>query len=311
MWEWQDLKLQLSQEGRLGIKIVQDGRMYIAKNWTLSDKIFAICNDAFSVGLTCMIQHGHPTESRISSSVDYISFSLSRDDYWVFALDMDSCVGTGPRVDPQRTKFKKIYRHILRENNIKCPAEWRTPQNLLVDVNDLKDALRFIMPYVPTLGKMKGARTRRGAHNFFVDEEDLHSFLVSQWPMCPSPISSMSLLGSKVLLNNIAHRQGEIDLLARDESGNLFVIELKDMAKGKNGESPVQQLCRYMEHPDIVRRAREQNGNIFGILIAQEIAHDVCIEIASCPLPIVGYEATKTAQGVVLEKVGSSATAAV
>ncbi len=256
-----------------------------------------------------MMQHGHPTDSRIGGVLDYISFSISREDYWVFALDMDSCGVAGQRCNPKRVKFKKIYRHILRENNIKCPPEWRTPQNLLVDAVDLKASLQSVMPYVPEFSKMKGARIHRGSRNFFVDEEDLHSFLVNKWPMCPSPLSSMKLLGSKVLLNNIAHRQGEIDILAIDEYENLFVIELKDMAKGKSGETPVQQLCRYMEHPDIVRKSQELNGNIFGILIAQEIAHDVCTEIASCTLPIVGYEATKTSTGVVLAQVGSSAVA--
>jgi len=302
--------LLVLQENR-GLKIEQSGLAYLAKNWELSKEVLSVFDLAFSYNLTCLIRRGHPRETKFyetGETVDYIGFSLSPEHYWVFVLDMDSCLGSGLRSKPRSIKFRKIYRHILRGKGIECSAEWRTPQNLHVDIEELGDALKCISPYVEKLGLMKGARLRRGEYPFFVDEEDLHSFLLSSWTKC-SLSKRLGILASKFILNNIAHREGEIDLLAEDHDKNLFVIELKDSAKNGSGETPTQQLQRYMEHPDIVQKAENRDRKIFGILIAQDLSIDVRRDIKNSDLPVISYEITKTEDGVDLEEMSRSLSA--
>lgn len=306
-WAWPQYNLTISQELR-GLKIEQYGSVYLAKSWETSPEVRSIFNLAFAHDLTSIIQRGHPSESKhygSGATVDYISFSLSPEHFWVFALDMDSCPGTGARRVPEQVKFKKVYRHILRQNGIACPPEWRTPQNLHVALQDLAAALEHVRPYVPKLGEMKGSRLRRGDYPFFVDEEDLHSFLVTNWDACPLS-SGLRLVGSKVPLNTVASRHGEIDLLAEDDDGHVFVIELKDSARAGSGESPVQQLRRYMTHQDVIQRARQRNGNVFGILMAQDIADKVRRELAQSDDPMIAYEITKTGDGIALQKLAES-----
>ncbi len=301
MWIWPEHNLRISQDGQ-GARVDQGNNWYIANGWQLSDAVRSIFEEAFSNGLTCILQRGHPTESRYGSVLDYISFSLSPEDYWVFALNMDSCVPNRPRSNPTQVVFKKIFRHILRANGISCPPEWRTPQNVLVQVTDLQAALRAVKPDVPALGKMTGARLRRGKFSFFVDEEDLHSSLVHNWNACLlSSTLGLTKLASKMLLGGVARREGEIDILSRDKDSNLYVIELKDVAKAGGTESPIQQLDRYMKHKTIVTMARELGGEIRGILIATEIQHDILRQISASALPLSAYEASKAEAGVSLE----------
>ena len=123
--EWlQHNDLRVSRE-TLGLRIGQAGKAYLSKGWELSQEVCAVFETAFSHGITCLIQRGHPSESKLyetGSTLDYISFSPSPEHYWVFALDMDSCSDARSRRRPHRVKFKKVYRHILRANGIKCPA---------------------------------------------------------------------------------------------------------------------------------------------------------------------------------------------
>lgn len=305
--EWSEASLRISEEER-GLRVEQCGRSYLAKMWALSPEVLAVVELALENGLSCLMRRGHPSESKLyetGGSVDYLCFSPTPEHHWVFGLDMDSCRGGGARRQPRRVKFSKRYRHILRANDIACLPEWRSPQHLHVDLTDLRRALAVVSPHVDSLGAMSGRRLERGAHPFFVDEEDLHAHLVRHWRNCPV-LQALTLLHSKLLLNGIAHRQGEIDLLASDRERDLFVIELKDTAKANITESPVRQLIRYMEHPEVLDMARTRGGAIFGMLIAQDLGHDVCKEVAQAEHPILAYEATKLPESIKLTLLATS-----
>lgn len=304
VWAWPESGLTVSQEAR-GLRIAQHGRTYLAKNWRLSQAIRDVFELAFSFDLTHLLQSGHPSESKLyetGGTLDYVSFSASFEHFWVFAIDMDSCSGSGWRTDPRRVKFKRIYRHILRGAGIACPPEWRSPQNLHVAIEDLERSLRAVEADILDLSPIRGRRIGRGQRPYFIDEEDMHAFIVRNWSSIPI-FSGLDLMASKRILNTLAHREGEIDVLAEDRSGNLFVIELKDDTRRRGTESPVEQIERYIAHREVQQMAKERGGAVYGMLVAQEVGFDIRRDIARSSYPIVAYEITKTSDGAIAQRV--------
>ena len=277
-----------------GIRVEQANSAYIARGWHLTADVKKIINTALAAGLTSMIQRGHPRDSgRLpgGSGANYITFAPSEEHYWVFVLDMYSCPS---RTTPKQVTFNNIFKHALRRANISCPPEWRSPQNLLVAVADLPAAIRAAAPLWDRLGRQKGKAMERGRHDHFVDEEDLHAHIVQNWRQIDT-LLDLEFVASRHIVGGLAHRQGEIDVLARDRNG-LVVIELKNRALyNSGGETPDQQLVRYMTHPDILGTA--QDGRVRGLLIAQEMDHRLRLAVKASPYPITAFEATKTDNG--------------
>jgi hypothetical protein len=294
------------QEIDAGLLISQAGRSYIARRWRLTKDVVNVIEMAIKSGLVNLIQNGHPQESKLlpnGDGADYITFSDDPNHRWVFVLDMDSAPSQSKL---QKVKFNKKYKHYLRDQGISCPPEWRSPQELVVNVSDLRRALDATKLFWSSLGQKSGVGAERGQHAYFVDEEDLHSHIFQNWNECPLSDTLMMPI-SKHLIGSVAARIGEIDLLTTDRRGNTFVIELKNRAVfNTGGETPDMQLIRYMTHPDIVRSARVAGGQVYGVLIAQEMDYRLRSAVRRCQHPIVAYEISKAESGMRLQEVSRS-----
>lgn len=299
-----DLNLVLKQVSN-GILVEQSGSAYIARGWHLTPEVQRIIELALEAGLISMIQRDHPRESNRlpnGAGVDYLTFAPSDQHRWVFVLDMDAC---SKRQAPKVVKFSKTYKHALRRARISCSPEWRSPQELVVALSDLPAAVNAAAPLWDQLGQRRGKALERGLHEHFVDEEDLHSYIVQNWDQTFGDLG-FELVASRFLLGGLAHRQGEIDILAQDDSG-LVVVELKNWAVwNTGGETPDRQLMRYMTHPDVLELSRRSGGTIRGVLIAQNMDHRLRQEVRAATLPIIAFEATKTKDGLVLAEVAQS-----
>jgi hypothetical protein len=255
-----------------------------------------------------MIQDGHPRKSNLlpnGSGADYITFSDAPERGWVFVLDMDSCFR---RATPTQVKFNKRFKSVLRAEAVPCPPEWRSPQELIVRLDDLPRALEVTRPWWARLGSRKDVAAERGKHSIFVDEEDLHSHIVQGWRAFPLA-AQLELIQSRFRLGTTARREGEVDILARDQVGNIWVLELKNRAVSNSGsETPHQQLVRYMTHPRIQALAGEAGGGVHGALIAQEMDLGQRTEVRSSPYPVIAYEAAKAGSKVRLQEVSRSAS---
>lgn len=292
-----------------GIYVSQSGLCYIAKRWQLTAEVIEICEMALDQGLVCMLQRNHPRESSYlpnGNGADYLTFSLTPEHRWVFVLDMDSCP---KRSVPTRVRFSKTYKNYLRCNQVSCEPEFRSPQELHVATDQLSKALKVTKPYWSTLGKGRGKAMERSKHDFFVDEEDLHAHIIQHWDRIEI-IKDMDLLESHMRLESLSHRSGEIDLLARSGQKELIVIELKNRAVGNaGGETPIEQVERYMKHPDITQKALNEGLEIRGILIAQEMDFRLRQAVAKSSFSVVAYEVTKTEAGLILSEISHSETA--
>ena len=291
-----------------GILVSQGGSSYLARGWHLTPEVRAIVGDALAAGLTSMIQRDHPRESNRlpgGAGADYLTFAPSDQHRWVFVLDMDSCPS---RAAPSQVKFSKTYKHALRRAGVPCPPEWRSPQELVVAFPDLPAALAAAAPLWDRLGQRRGKAMERGFHGHFVDEEDLHAHVVQNWDRI-AILRDLGFVASRPLLGGLAHRQGEIDVLARDGDG-VVVIELKNRAVwNTGGETPDRQLVRYMTHPDLLERADREGGSVRGLPIAQEMDHRLRQAVRASHHSITAYEATKTSGGMVMVEVARSGAA--
>lgn len=289
-----------------GILVSQRGRKYIARGWHLTQEVASIVELALNEGLQCLIQNGHPSESKLlpnGDGTDYLTFSDKPEHRWTFVLNMDSCPD---RANPVQVTFNKKFKHVLRMNSINCPPQWRSPQELVVAIEDLPSALRLTKPFWSQLGKKRGIGSERGKHGFFVDEEDLHSEIVQNWQAFDLA-DNLEFVSSKHLIGSPNNRMGEVDVLAKDTKGNVYVIELKNNAvRNAGGETPDQQLSRYMAHSEIRKIAEAHGGYVQGILIAQDIDQKLRNVIRESELPIIAYEATKANNRVVLQEVSRS-----
>ncbi|WP_372520433.1 endonuclease NucS domain-containing protein [Limimaricola soesokkakensis] len=301
------LELELSEVPD-GVLVRQSGSAYLARGWRLTPEVKYIVRLALEAGLISMIQRDHPRESNRlpnGAGADYLTFAPSEHHRWVFVLDMDSCPR---RRAPTKVKFSKTYKHALRRAGIACPPEWRSPQELIVAVEDLSMALSAAAPLWDRLGHRQGKAMERGLHDHFIDEEDLHAHIVQNWERTLR-CKGLELIASRFLLGGLAHRQGEIDILARDKAG-LVVVELKNRAVwNTGGETPDRQLIRYMTHPDLLELASQKGDAIRGILIAQEMDHKLRRAVRASTHPIVAFEATKASEKLVLAEVARSDSA--
>lgn len=223
-----DLHLRVDT-GPGGLVVSQAGRAYLARGWQLTPEVRVVVELALAAGLTQMIQDGHPRESNLlpnGSGADYLTFSDATGRGWVFVLDMDSCPR---RATPTQVKFNKRFKRVLRAEGIPCPPEWRSPQELIVRLEDLPRALEVTRPWWARLGSRKDVAAERGKHAVFVDEEDLHSHIVQGWTAFPLA-ARLELIRSRFLLGTTARREGEVDLLARDRANNIWILELKNRA---------------------------------------------------------------------------------
>ena len=301
------LNIKIMQEPD-GLRLSQNGRSYKASKWIGSREVKDVFELAFSADLTCIWQFNHPSDSKLyetGESVDYISFSRAHDLYWVFALDMDSCPSGSPRDKPQRLKFKKIYRHILRAHGISCKPEWRSPQNLHVDLYDLPQALKAIAGHVTDLSRMTGKKLRRGNPYGFADEDELHGFLLTNWAKIEL-FKDLDKIAKRNLGGPVGGRDGELDILAQHKfSGDIYVIELKDSAQASANHTVVDQLSRYMSHPEIASMC-ERETKVHGWVIAQDIDFKSAQAIRKSSLPITAFEIQKDGDMVNFETVASS-----
>src|SRR5713101_5516084 len=94
---WPDHKLKLTECAH-GLHVQQDGKAYVARAWTLCDEVVKIVDEALDCGFTCLIRHSHPKPSnRDERGVQYIGFSRSAAERWVFVIDQYSCPATRQR----------------------------------------------------------------------------------------------------------------------------------------------------------------------------------------------------------------------
>ncbi len=82
----------------LGIKITQNDKTYIARNWRINEQIKNIINLASSCNLKCLWRHGHPLDKYFLNEKEndflkgshHIGFSEKHAYPWVFVLGSES-----------------------------------------------------------------------------------------------------------------------------------------------------------------------------------------------------------------------------
>ena len=82
----------------LGIKITQNDKTYIARNWRINEQIKNIINLASSCNLKCLWRHGHPLDKYFLNEKEndflkgshHIGFSENHAYPWVFVLGSES-----------------------------------------------------------------------------------------------------------------------------------------------------------------------------------------------------------------------------
>ena len=88
-----------NKEGKyLGIKITQNGRTYIARNWRINEKLKEIIEISASCELTCLWRHNHPLNKYFLSNLKndfikgshHIGFSATNYYPWVFVIGSES-----------------------------------------------------------------------------------------------------------------------------------------------------------------------------------------------------------------------------
>lgn len=287
------IDLQIEAEER-GLKIQQCGEAYLAKNWRLTNEVIGIVETAVKFGLTSALQQRHPQAAKryeTGETVEYISFSLSPTDYWVFAVDDQCSPSWKVRDECYRVIFKRAYRAPLRAAGIATEVEWRSPQNIFVARNNLEDALRACEPYFSALSPMKGGRLLKGQVPGFVDEDDLHRALLIHWKSTP-----MGKIAENVA-SEVQIPSGRIDLMGTSNgTGDIVIAELKQVAD----ETEVDQLERYLNDPQITGGFDSERGRCLGFLIAEDIKLKARRRAKSSDHLIICLEATWTEDGVVL-----------
>lgn len=92
-YKWDSIGLEI-EESEVGLIVNQEGQSYLARNWAHTNLLEQIINLAIQYGLTYLIRHTHPRPSnRLPEGIDgveYIGFSKSPDDRWVFVVDQKS-----------------------------------------------------------------------------------------------------------------------------------------------------------------------------------------------------------------------------
>ncbi len=80
------------KETPAGLWIRQGTDEHPARAWTLSSDVVEVISKAATYGFTCLIRHKSPSPaSRGSGGVEYIGFSRTAAERWVFVLDQFSC----------------------------------------------------------------------------------------------------------------------------------------------------------------------------------------------------------------------------
>jgi RecB family endonuclease NucS len=77
--------------------------------------------------------------------------------------------------------------------------------------------------------------------------------------------------GAKIIGREVETPNGKIDLILRDDAGNIYVVEVKNE---KAGIGAINQLDRYVKHIEsIYRKAKQASGEkIVGVLVSNGIS---------------------------------------
>jgi hypothetical protein len=262
---WPEHGLKLTECDR-GLQVQQDGAAYIARSWKLCDDVVKTVDAALDCGFACVIRHNHPKpNNRDEGGVQYIGFSRSESERWVFVIDQYSCPGTRQRDHVNTVTFEKHYRTTLERAQIPFTEEGargrKGGQNLFVSFDRVADAIHACAGDAEAVEQVMGAREweERKAHLGFVTEAVLESYLVQHWHTLPFA-SELEYLGRQFPVEG-----GYIDILARDRrSGDLVIVELK---RDRVGPEVLGQIGRYVNSGVIRRRA--DGRPIRGIAIAR------------------------------------------
>ncbi len=298
--KWHEFnKLEL-QETCDGILVSQDGASYVARNWRLTEKVVEVVQWALNSGLYWLIQNGHPKESHRyphGNGGNYISFSPLQDNLWVFAIDEQSPSNSIDRTDVRRAVFQKKYRAVFDENGIRFKIESRNTKNLIVEQNNLREAIAVASSVARDIGTVGGSRRITGSYKGFIDEAHLQGRLLKFW----NDINfgcELDLLESEHRISN----GRRIDILACDrKSGALVVVELKQQSAKEVVIN--KQIIPYLEAVSLSVRLSAGDCPVWGCLIAEQIPERVRKLISDCSHPIVAFEARWDERGVLLKKV--------
>ncbi len=223
-----------------GLWIRQGGAKYVARLWTLSPDVVEVISKAAEYGFSCLIRHRQPSPAyRNEKGVQYIGFSRTPNERWVFVLDQFSSPSKPMRDRVTRVVFEKHYELALKKAHVRFEYQPMDARNLFVDFDQLVFALQACAEEAEAVEIGLGSRDWELQKSTigFVTESTLESFLVANWTVIPE------LASFKYYQRQMRAAGGFLDIICcSTDDKEVIVIELK---RGQVGKEVVEQLERY------------------------------------------------------------------
>ena len=194
--------------------------------------------------------------------MQYIGFSRTPNERWVFVLDQFSSPSRAKRDRVTRLVFEKNYEGTLKKAQVRYDYQSINARNLFVDFDQLEYALQACAEEVEAVEIGLGSRDweLKKATIGFVTESTLESFLVANWTVIPE------LANIKYHQRQMRAAGGFLDIVCfTSDDQEVIIIELK---RGKVGEGVVKQLDRYMGSEEVRKLAGGRT--IRGIAISRD-----------------------------------------
>lgn len=262
-----------------GLWIRQDGAQYVARLWTLSPDVVEVICKAAEYGFSCLIRHSHPRQAnQDEKGVEYIGFSRTPNERWVFVLDQFSSPSKPMRDRVTRVVFEKNYEGTLKRAHVRYDYQPSTARNLFVDFDQFVFALQACAEEAEAVEIGLGSRDweLKKATIGFVAESTLESFLVANWTVIPE------LASFKYYQRQMRAAGGFLDIICcTTDDQEVIVIELK---RGRVGEEVVKQLDRYMESEEVRKLAGGRA--IRGIAISRDYYPSASDAAAQSSFPV-------------------------
>tara|TARA_B100000989_G_scaffold283428_1_gene249329 strand:+ start:1210 stop:2112 length:903 start_codon:yes stop_codon:yes gene_type:complete len=236
-----------------GLKISQNGKSYLAKEWKLTEKVLKIIDISIKNGFDKFWVNGHPQNK--ATHAHYICFSRSYQKPWEYLI--------GKEANPPEVNYITVnnsHRKVLEVSGI--DINWQEVGGKHIkyspSIKDLSKLIQIIKKY-PHEAYMKDNGINEIGDTGFRKEKKLENYLFKKYR--DAGYSLKSQLG--FIKNTGTNRNKDFPDLIFTNENEVFIVELKLNAATK---SDIEQLNRYLYNNQLKEKYRDKK--IIGVLIA-------------------------------------------